>query len=317
MSALERAYRMERLLREQRAVSMDRLRDELGVSRATIKRDLAYLRDRLNAPVVWDRSLRGYRLEGGRVLPALYLSTAETQSLLVLQQLVARVHPAVAQRELAGLRGLLTKLGAVPDQSMEELARRVRILQLGARPVAASHFEAVTAAVLGRRRLMLTYYTRARDEETVREVSPHRLVHYRDNWYLDAWCHLREGLRSFALDAIRSARICDEPAIEIPDEQLDRELGSGYGIFSGVETRIAVLRFTPLAARWVAQERWHSEQRGEFDAEGSYILKLPYAHDRELVCDILRHGADVEVLAPEELRVAVRRAAAAVLNRNS
>jgi predicted DNA-binding transcriptional regulator YafY len=183
--------------------------------------------------------------------------------------------------------------------------------------VAADHFEAATAAVLGRRRISIVYYTRARDEETRREVSPQRLVHYRDNWYMDAWCHMREGLRSFALDAIRAAAVLEEPAVEIPDAQLDRELGSGYGIFSGVNTKQAVLRFAPVAARWVAQERWHSEQEGSFGPEGYYVLSVPYADDRELVRDILRHGADVEVLAPEQLRCAVRDAGQAVAQNNS
>jgi predicted DNA-binding transcriptional regulator YafY len=66
------------------------------------------------------------------------------------------------------------------------------------------------------------------------------------------------------------------------------------------------LAFTPLRARWVASELWHPKQKGSFDAAGRYILELPYADHRELIMDILKYGADVEVLGPESLRQLVR-----------
>jgi len=67
-----------------------------------------------------------------------------------------------------------------------------------------------------------------------------------------------------------------------------------------------VLRFTPLRARWVAREQWHPEQHSEWQEDGSYQLKIPYGDDRELLMDILKYGADVEVLAPKNLRARVR-----------
>ena len=144
-------------------------------------------------------------------------------------------------------------------------------------------------------------------------MSPQRLVHYRYNWYLDAWGHTRKDLRTFAVDAIRQARVTEAPAREVPDAALDRVLGAGYGIFAGAETETAVLRFTPDSARWVADEVWHSKQVGRIEADGSYVLELPYSREHELVMDLLRHGAGVEVLAPPALRerVASELAAAA------
>jgi predicted DNA-binding transcriptional regulator YafY len=136
----------------------------------------------------------------------------------------------------------------------------------------------------------------------VREISPQRLVHYRDNWYLDAWCHLRNDLRSFAVDAIREAVIKEAPAREVRDADLDEYLGSGYGIFAGRDVEWATLKFTPEAARWVSAQNWHPKQRSRVEKDGSYVLELPYAEDRELVMEILKYGADVEVLEPAALR---------------
>ena len=155
------------------------------------------------------------------------------------------------------------------------------------------------------------------DRETERVISPQRLVHYRDNWYVDAWCHLRKDLRSFAVDAIRAAEPLDERAKEIPKAELDDYLKGGYGIFAGKKVAWAKLKFSPLAARWVATQNWHSKQKGELEKDGSYCLSLPYSDDRELVMDILKYGPDVEVLEPEALRkrVAGQLGAAAKLYR--
>lgn len=53
--------------------------------------------------------------------------------------------------------------------------------------------------------MRIRYHSRSKDERTERVVSPQRLIYYRDNWYLDAWDHLREALRSFSIDRIRGA----------------------------------------------------------------------------------------------------------------
>jgi predicted DNA-binding transcriptional regulator YafY len=99
----------------------------------------------------------------------------------------------------------------------------------------------------------------------------------------------------------------------VPKRDLDATLGAGYGIFSGTKVQWAKLRFTPERARWVASEQWHPQQKAATDADGRYLLELPYSNPTELVMDILRHGAGVEVLAPPALREAVRRELSATL----
>ena len=305
MSQMERMYEIDRLLRSRRVVPLKLLMERLSASRATVVRDLTYMKDRLRAPIVWDRELRGYRLTGPSSLPAIYLSDAEIQALLLLHQLVSRIQPSFLDEHLEPLRKLLHQLLGSSDAADEGLKRRIRILQIACRPVSSHHFQTVCQAVLRRTRLHIKYYSRALDQHSERTVSPQRLLHYRDNWYVDAWCHSKEALRSFALDAILEAVPVEEPALEVPEQQIDRELGSGYGIFSGEQVQIAVLRFSPKMARWVSREIWHSQQEGSFTADGSYTLKVPYAAERELLMDILRFGPDVEVLGPEELRKSV------------
>ena len=99
-----------------------------------------------------------------------------------------------------------------------------------------------------------------------------------------------------------AARVLVKTAVDVPDAELDEVLGAGHGIFAGRRLQWARLRFSAERARWVAAESWHPKQRGRFEADGSYVLELPYADPRELVMDILRHVPEVEVLGPKKLR---------------
>jgi predicted DNA-binding transcriptional regulator YafY len=314
MNRLERFYVIDHLLQERGVVPRAVILDKLEISLATFKRDLEYMRDRFNAPVVWAREQRGYRYDAapkaGRKfeLPGLWFNEREAFALATMRHLLASLDPGgLMGPQLAPLQARLDAILGGEAASGAEVAKRIRIISIGSRSLALEHFSTVGAALMKRRRLQLSYHARSKDETTEREVSPQRLVHYRDNWYLDAWCHLRKGLRSFAVDAIQRATMLDRPARDVPDKTLDAWVQAGYGIFAGEDVIWARLRFSAERSRWVATEAWHPQQRGSVDAEGRYVLEVPYADDRELVLDILRHGAEVEVLAPPELRAKVRR----------
>ena len=322
MDRTERFYKIDQMLQGGLSVSFAKLQESLGISRAQVKRDLAYMRERLNAPIEYDRDSNGYRfgkpLAGPRYgLPGLWFSAAEIHALLTMQHLLENLQPGLLTPHIKPLLARFAAILGSGDHSQEEVARRVRVLHLAARELKHEGFAVVATATLNRRRLKIRHYNRNEDHETERVISPQRLVHYRDNWYVDAWCHLRNDLRSFAVDAIRAAEPVDERAKDIPKAELDEYLKGGYGIFGGKKVTWAKLRFSAKAARWVATQSWHSKQKGEFDKGGSYILSLPYANDRELVMDILKYGPDLEVLEPAALRKRVREqlAAAAKLYR--
>jgi predicted DNA-binding transcriptional regulator YafY len=313
MGQTERLYKIKSQLDAGRCLHKAALLRELGISSATLKRDLAHLRHRMNAPVLFDRERCGWRLDASAQLPGtqfelpgLWLSAEEIHALLTMQHLLANLDAGgLLGPHIAPLTERLHKLLGSGVKASAEVARRIRVQSVGARKVHLPHFEAVGSALLRRLRLHIDYHGRGRDESRERTVSPQRLIHYRDNWYLDAWCHLRRGLRSFALDAMRSARVLDKPAINVSDARLDAVLGAGYGIFAGKKVQWAELRFSPERARWVAAEAWHPKQQGRFDAEGRWVLRLPYADPRELVMDILRHVPEVEVIGPAALREVV------------
>jgi predicted DNA-binding transcriptional regulator YafY len=322
MSTLERLYQIDQILSDRTFVPRLELQEKLGISWATLKRDLTYLKDRLNAPIIFDRELGGYRLEKGSKqigpqyeLPGLWFSADEIHALLTMQHLLANLDPGgLLGPHIRPLMARLTGLLGAADNPIEEVQKRIRIETVGARHYHLEHFQAIGSALIRRKRLIIRYHARGTDEFSEREVSPQRLVHYRDNWYLDGWCHLRDGLRAFAIDAVKHAEILDGRSKDVPEEHLNEVLGSGYGIFSGQAVDSATLLFSPGRARWVASEKWHPAQVGSFLADGSYQLKLPYADDRELIMDIMRYGADCRVLSPPALIDRVKKETEALMN---
>ena len=312
MERTERFYKIQNLLRSRHFVSMQDFMSELGVSRATFKRDLEYLRDRMCAPIVYDRDQKAYGFDPAVAdstlwqLPGLWFSADELQALLTMDRLLGDLQPGVLSELIAPLRKRLRGLLESGEHSAADIARRIKILSMGSRRVAPAHFRTIATAVLTRKRLRLRHQRRQDGEVIDREVSPQRLVHYRDNWYLDAWCHKRQALRTFGLDAIETAMVVpDKDVKEVSEDTLERHYASGYGIFAGSATRDAVLQFGASSARWVSRETWHPEQVGTPQLDGTYLLQFPYAQEPELVMDILKYGADVQVLAPESLRKAV------------
>ena len=322
MDRTERFYRIELLIKRQAGVSFDQLLSELEVSPATLKRDLQYLRDRMDAPIVYARDENVYRFAdhagaseavAGRVggksheLPGVWFSEKELHALLTMHQLIAGLDDGgVLGRHLQPLLDKLHGMLGASGEEAQSLMRRVRIVNPAKRAVASRWFEESVSAVLSRRRLLISYYTRSKRSESERVLSPQRLLHYRNTWYLDAWCHASEGLRRFALDAVRSAKVLDEPARELPMSDVEKALDQGYGIFGGAQLRWATLHFSAEAAQWVAQEEWHPQQQAKPQADGSLRMRIPYSDSTELVMDVLRHGPNVRVVSPPELVEEVR-----------
>lgn len=307
----ERLHALHRLLSTARyPVPLTKLIDELDCSRATVYRDIAYLRDALGAPVEKSSDPEGFYYASGQgprfELPGLWLSSDELHALVAAQQLFDRAAPGVLSTALAPLKSRIDDLLAEQSRGKRFPVERVRVVAAGSRRVDEAAFRVIASAVLERQRLEFDYRARSTDAPSHRQVSPQRLTHYRDNWYLDAWDHQREALRSFALDRIGRPQRSRQAAHDVAEAELDAHLAAGYGIFSGAAKAWATIRFSKHAARWVADEHWHSKQQGEALADGGYQLRLPYSNPKELLMDVLRYGPDAEIVEPASLRSEMR-----------
>lgn len=305
MSRFDRIYKIHELLRSaHKPVPMRVFMEALEASRNTITRDFEYLRDSLGAPLEYCREANGHQYAPDAPvfeLPGFWMNAAELYALLACEQLLENVQPGLISARLAPLKEKIRHLLGESGHDAEQVSDRIRIQPIQARSASPSTFDPVAEATLSGYQLRFRYMARSSQDAKNRWVHPQRLLHYRSNWYLLALCCEADALRLFSLDRIADAETDRTLARKLDADELDTYMSAGFGIFGGEPKDTAHLRFSNHAAQWVADELWHPEQVGQWQDDG-YHLTLPYADERELVMDILRHGADVEVLGPETLR---------------
>lgn len=310
MERLERFYRIESMLQNGRYVTSDTFCKTLEVSISTFKRDLEYMRSRFSIPIEWSNDEGGYFLKAtaGKTwtLPGLWFNSDEAFALLTMKSLLSDLEPGLlgdkGERLLSRVEELFKDQAAYSGQ----VEKRVVLRKTFARSNTHAYFPVIATALLRRKRLSIVHLNRGKGERTTRDISPQRLVHHRDNWYLDAWCHLRNSLRSFGLDVIESATLLDQKVKEVSLKEVSRSMDDTYGVFSSGTTQWAVLSFSPKRAQWVGREVWHPRQTTWRDDEGRHYMRLPYSDSRELIMDILRHLPDVRVEEPPALRREVK-----------
>ncbi|MEX0617324.1 MAG: WYL domain-containing protein [Pseudohongiellaceae bacterium] len=308
MARIDRIYQLHRIFEGRRsAIPRDELEAQLECSRSTVTRLIREYRDTLGAPLEFNEERRGYCLNtdnGPYELPGLWFSADEIHALLTSHRLLANLKPGLFEPYVAPLRDRLESLLKHEHAGNAAIFERIRILPMASREVPLAHLQKIAGALMTRRRLRIQYSSRDKEELTERWVSPQRLVYYRANWYLDAWCHLRDALRTFSMDRMNVSEQRDS-AVDIADQALDDHFTQTYGIFAGPATHTAVIRFSDHAARWVADEQWHPEQLSQRCADGRWEITVPYGDPRELVRDILKYGPDAEVMEPTGLRALV------------
>jgi len=308
MNKWEKVVRLHRLLASSRyPAPKDAILRELECSEATFHRVRAFLCDTLGAPLAFDQTRGGYCYRAGDTenrfeLPGLWFSADELSALMGFDQAMESLQQGYFSELFHPLRSRLEKLLSAQRIRLADLRERIKIVPIQSCAIDAALFRTIAGAVIRRRRLRIRHAKLTDDAATQRVISPQTLVRYRDNWYVDAYCHTRNGLRTFALERIKSAERAPGRALRVAPAKLRAFFADSYGIFTGKATNTAEIIFRGPAGRIAESRPWHPHQQGRRTADGAYIVRIPYAEDRELLMDILRWGADAEVVSPPELR---------------
>lgn len=309
MNHFDRIYALHRILASRRTpVPRKTLEEKMECSRPTVRRTIEACRDYLGAPIKYDRKHNGYYYDTaenpGYELPGLWFNSSEIYALLTTHSLLSKVQPGVLEPHVVPL---IERLNKILDQQHtgREIEKRIRILQAAPRTADLDTFRKAADALVRRKKIKLVYHGRERDKLSERWISPQRMIYYRDNWYLDGWCHQSRGLRTFSLDRMHIV-YTGERAKDVNETQLNEHFADAYGIFAGKATCKAVIRFSKQAAKWVADEHWHSNQEANVLPNGVLELTVPYSDPRELIMDILKYGPEAEVISPAELREAIQ-----------
>ncbi len=333
MAKSESVIQLYSLLKNARhPLSKQTLKETLECSDATVERYLETLRDTYLLNIEYNREFNGYKLEHDPdneiELPSHLFTAQEVNAILLIEQIINDLDPSFLKEDTQAVKQHLSKIKEKFAGKKELESHRIRMINIGKRrdlekdtgkeKGKIQYLSQVTQAVLQQKQITLQYYARSAtainptdksaDKSTKpvpRKLSPQRLTHYRDNWYLDAWCHQKNALRTFAIERIQRLKTHKTNSKKISSKELDDYYTPSFGIFGGKVQHIAILKFTPQRSQWVSEEIWHHNQKGTWLNDGSYQLEIPYGNDLELIGDILKYGDQVEVIAPPELRTKI------------
>ena len=312
MDRIDRFQKLHRVLKSGNYHTIVGLADFLECSPDIVKRDIKAFKELVDAPIFYDRARKGYRYlekEVGKFeLPGLWLTASEIQGLTVMLAILKSMDNSLLADDLDQVEQALKQILKNKKINAKKFEEKIQYLPSHKKTLNSEIFNRVAQSVLQGKQLEIRYSDFI-GRKTERLISPQKIVHYQSNWYVDAWCHLRNDLRSFAVSRIQQAEVQKEKIKSIPKTKLTGHFTQSYGIFAGKAKHQAEILFYPQVAKEVAAQQWHPDQKGEWveqQGQKAYMLSFPYSDDRELVRDILAYGNNAEVLKPAKLKNKIR-----------
>ncbi|PCJ30908.1 MAG: hypothetical protein COA90_07685 [Gammaproteobacteria bacterium] len=317
MDKRDKLYQLHRIFSQAYGtlVSKAHLLSELECSDSTLKRRINDLRDTYGAPLEYSADKHGWFYRKGQrfELPGLWFNDQELYALLVLEQLLENLDTGLISEQLSIAKDKIKVLLSSKIDPEENISNKLRLINVFHRQFDENIFKEIAKATFDERQVEIDFINRQKQQKTTRVISPQRIVHYKDNWYLDCYCHLRNELRTFSIDGISKVTQCHQKSHIIAPKEIDEATQQTYGIFSGSSSNRAVLHFQAPVSFWIAKETWHPEQKGQWLENDIFELKIPYKHSKELLADILRYAEHVTIISPASLRQSIQHCAQKIL----
>ncbi len=308
MDKFNRIWRLHQEFSNRRfPVKIVDLAKQLNCCEKTVKRTLKQMQTDLNAPLEYVAEYHGWRYDPENEekfeLPGLWMGEDELVSLLLLLSILETFGNGLLNDDIQRANLYISKLLKDRGFVRDEIVTKLKVLPIAQKILPSKMLYTVSEALFKNRRAYI-HYVDFKNCKSERLISPQTLVYYRDNWYIDAWCHLRESLRTFTIARISNISLTEEKGETIAPELLKQHFSNSYGIFAGQPTQVAKLKFSPSVAKEISMQCWHKKQTSGWK-DGFYLLDIPYDKDDELIMDIMRYLPHVEVLEPASLRAVV------------
>lgn len=290
---------------------------DLEVSPKTVQRDLEFMRDRLNLPLAYDNRRFGYhyteKVEG---FPTLRITEGELFALLVAEKALQQYRGSPFEKRLVGAFRKLTR--SLPDTISFNLADWDQTISFrtSAEPVFdPSIIEVIALAAARGRQLRLEYRKPNTRQGETRVVDPYHLANVNGDWYLFAFDHLRQAVRTFVPSRIQKLEPTGETFQRPASFTLDRQLRDSFAILSAEGRFGVVIRFDASVADYVREKRWHPSQDLTDEPDGGVLVRLQLGSLNEIERWVLGWGGRATVLEPPELVASIRQAAQRLLGR--
>lgn len=302
MSQLERIFAFHQEVQAKRYPNFKFITDNFEVSEVTAWRDIAYLRDRLGAPLEFDRKKKGYYYKKKFSLPI-----DKTELILLLYGLIHKITENSGLDMLPEIKGIKKKLSHFVSLKNKRIDDLIYFEKPETEPVSSNVIGDLIKA-MQEGKVVRFLYQKPNGTKSLREVEPCRLIYYNWRWFLIGYCHLRRSIRIFNLSRIEEKVERVEKKITKCSEKINNLLTKSFGIYKTGRTKNVKILFKGELAAVIERQFWHPQQKVKRTKNG-VILTVPVADWTEIKMKILQYGSEAEVLAPKELREIIKQEA--------
>jgi proteasome accessory factor B len=288
---------------------------DLEVSSKSVHRDLEFMRDRLQLPLEFDRRRLGYYYtEEVKAFPTLQITEGELFALIVAEKALQQYRGTSFEKPLlSAIKKMEQSLPETISLNLSEVERTISFRTSTEPIVDLKIFDALAKATAARKQLEVTYRKPGQQEPEQRVIDPYHLANINGEWFLFAYDHLRQALRTFVPSRIKAVKPTGKVFVPSQRFSVEERLRDSFGVHSGQGNFDVVLRFNASVADFVREKRWHDSQRLKELRNGGVELHLKLSSLSEVERWVLSWGGNATVVRPSQLAENVLRAARKLL----
>ncbi|MFT4586247.1 MAG: putative DNA-binding transcriptional regulator YafY [Candidatus Binatia bacterium] len=308
---LERMMRIHQELQSGKFPNATSLAGELEYSAKTIHRDLEFMRDRMDLPIEFDHARNGYHYaEGVGSFPTLQITEGELFALLVAEKALQQYRGTNFEKPLvSAFKKMASSLPDTISFNIADWEQTISFRTSAESILNLEIFDSLAKATAKRRQLELTYRKPGRKQTEPRIVDPYHLANINGEWFLFAYCHLRQDLRTFVPARILSIDSTGKTFTRPKKFSLEKRLRDSFGVHSGQEEYDVLIRFTDSVADYIREKRWHPSQKNRELKDGGVELRMKLSSLIEVQRWILGWGGNAIPINPPQLVQGVRESA--------
>lgn len=294
MSQTERIIFIDKELSTKKYLTISKIAEKFEMSTRQVKRDIEYMRDRFEAPIIYDHKEHYYKYEGN-----FSLTNLNDDKTLIFKAIFENFSNANGLQRLSS--SLIAEgIDYTLDESAKNLSKKILFLS----PIVDlpnKNIFSVVSFTMKNNYCLKFKYSNLKDEISNREVEPLRLVNNGKAWYLIAYDINKKSLRNFHLSRMENPQeLIRKYSYSEKENDLEKYISSGFGIFMNTVTYLATIEFYNKAVKIVRTQTWHKDQK-VLIKDNKLFMTLPFSSYDEILSKILSYGANAKPLSPEKL----------------
>jgi len=295
------------------------LAEELEVTPKTIQRDITFMKNRLNVPIEYDKSMHGYVVTGDwDGLPGMDVQVEDLAALFLAKHALGAVNGTqLADALRPAFEKLTSRLEGKVNMNWREIDQAFSVKQVGSLDVDLKMFGKLAEAVVKQMSVEFSYRKVDATVSESRRLNPYHVGEIAGGWYVIGLDLDREALRTFALQRIKGLKVTGGTFEKMGGFDINEHIGSSVGVWDNQSSSSfeVVLEVTGWVARMVQERKWHSSQKVKvLDDYGTRVeVRMTLGNLEEVKQLVLSWGRNVKVIKPDELRDAIREEAQGML----